>query len=86
METNNPIDITSSSSDSEDEAVEAKRLKLDPDYEPSTASEDSLTAPNSQDVSEEEEEEMLEETETEEESWHPSDNTSPELYSSPEDD
>jgi hypothetical protein len=79
-------DITSSST-SEDEAVEAKRQKLDPDYEPSTASEGTLTATQSQEVSlEEDNEEEEDETETDEESWKPSRSTSPEQYSSPSDD
>jgi hypothetical protein len=79
---------SSSNSSSDDEVVENKRLKLDPDYIPSTTSEGTLTATNSQDVSEEEDERKKEETETEdeEESWHPSRSTSPEVYSSPEDD
>jgi hypothetical protein len=77
-----------SSSSSEDEAVEAKRQKLDPDYVPSTASEGTQTGENSRVTSEkEEEEETEEETETEEDgSWYPSDSTSPEQISSPEDD
>jgi hypothetical protein len=76
-----------SSSSSEDEEVEAKRLKIDPDYVPSTASEGTVTAYNSPVLSEKEEEEEPEETETEEEgSWHPSESTSPEMISSPEDD
>jgi hypothetical protein len=76
------------SSSSEDEELEAKRLKIDPDYVPSTASEGTVTAYNSPVVSEREEEEPEKtETETEEEeSWHPSNSTSPEQYSSPEDD
>jgi hypothetical protein len=74
----------SSDSTSEDERVEAKRQKMDPDYEPSTVSESSLTATLSQNVSEAEEE-TLEETESDE-SWHPSGSTSPEIISSPEDD
>jgi hypothetical protein len=65
--------------------VEAKRLKIDPDYIPSTTSEGTLTVPNSQEGSEEEAM-MSESTETEEESWHPSGSTSPEVISSPEDD
>jgi hypothetical protein len=76
----------SSSSSEEDEAVEAKRQKLDPDYMPSTASTSPLTtAPNSQEVTDNEE--MTEtDTEDDEESWHPSVSTSSEQYSSPEDD
>jgi hypothetical protein len=76
------------SSSSEDEELEAKRLKIDPDYVPSTASEGTVTAYNSPVVLEREEEEPEKtETETEEEeSWHPSTSTSPEQYSSPEDD
>lgn len=79
---------SSSSSSSEDEAVEVKRQKLDPDYQPSTASTSPLTtADHSQNVSEEEEKEPDEtDTETENESWKPSRSTSPELYSSPDDD
>jgi hypothetical protein len=79
---------SSSSSSSEDERVKAKRLKLDPDYTPSTASESPLTtAANSQEASEEEEEENKEsETEEDDESWHPSASTSPEIVSTPEDD
>jgi hypothetical protein len=82
-----PTRVASDTSSSEDEATEAKRLKLDPDYVPSTASEGTLTGTNSQSVSEEEKvEEEKEETETEEEeSWHPSTSTSPDVYSSPED-
>jgi hypothetical protein len=64
--------------------VEAKRLKLDPDYVPSDTSEGTMTATNSQEVSELEEEEG--ETETEDESWEPSDGTEPEIISSPDDD
>jgi hypothetical protein len=75
----------SSDSTSEDERVEAKRQKMDPDYEPSTVSESSLTDTLSQNVSEAEEE-TLEESESEDESWHPSGSTSPEIISSPEDD
>jgi hypothetical protein len=74
------------SSSSEDEVVEAKRQKIDPDYVPSTASEGTLTAYNSPVMSEREEEEEIEETETEEDSWCPSRSTSPEVISSPEDD
>lgn len=52
---------------SEDERVEAKRIRLDPDYAPSTTSDDTgtpaATAPSSQ-VSSEEEEVYDEETET----------------------
>jgi hypothetical protein len=59
---------------SEDEMVEAKRIKLDPDYAPSTASDGTATpaatAPSSQVSSEEEEEE--EDEETEDESYIPS--------------
>jgi hypothetical protein len=81
---NNPS--SSSSSSSGDEAVEAKRLKLDPDYVPSTASTSPLTtANNSQETSEKEGSTEIE-TEEDEESWHPSDSTSPEIVSSPEDD
>jgi hypothetical protein len=77
---------SSSSTSSEDEAVEAKRLKLDPDYVPSTASTSPLTtANNSQETSEKEGSTEVE-TEEDEESWHPSDSTSPEIVSSPEDD
>jgi hypothetical protein len=84
---NNPSNSSSSSSSSsEDEAVEAKRLKLDPDYVPSTASTSPLTtANNSQETSEKEESTEIE-TEEDEESWHPSDSTSAEIVSSPEDD
>jgi hypothetical protein len=84
-----PSPNITSSSTSEDEAVEAKRQKLDPDYAPSTASEGTLTATQSQEVSEceeEKEEEEEDDTETEEESWKPSRSTSPEQYSSPSDD
>jgi hypothetical protein len=79
-------DISSDDSSSEDdEAVEAKRQKLDPDYQPSTASESPpTTTANSQEVSEKEEDET--DTETEEESWCPSRSTSPEVISSPDDD
>jgi hypothetical protein len=78
---------SSSSSSSEDEGTEAKRLKIDPDYVPSTASEGTLTANNSPVVSEREEEEaQTEETNSDEESWKPSRSTSPELYSPPSDD
>jgi hypothetical protein len=78
----------SSTSDSEDEAVKAKRQKLDPDYIPSTASESTQTGTYSQDVSEDDREEKEEEyTETDEdESWHPSDSTEPEIISSEDDD
>ncbi len=90
FESDSTEDISSSSS-SDDETTEAKKLKLDPDYVPSTASEGTLSAANSQEPSEEEEEKeekpLSEETETEEEgSWHPSRSTSPEVISSPEDD
>jgi hypothetical protein len=79
---------SSSSSSSENEEVEAKRRKLDPDYFPLTPSEETLSGTNSQVMTDEEkEEEKKEETETdEEESWHPSRSTSPEVFSSPEDD
>jgi hypothetical protein len=83
------ISESSSNSSSSDDGLEAKRLKIDPDYIPSTASESPLTAANSQEVSEEENEKQLTEqaeTETEEESWAPSRSTSPEIISSPEDD
>jgi hypothetical protein len=73
----------SSSSSSNDEQVEAKRLKLDPDYVPSGTSEGTMTGTDSQEVSELEEEEK---TETEEDSWEPSDNTESEIISSPDDD
>jgi hypothetical protein len=77
---------SSSSSSSEDETSKAKRLKIDPDYVPSVTSEGTLTATNSQEGSEVEDIEK-DETETEEEeSWHPSGSTSPEVISSPEDD
>jgi hypothetical protein len=66
--------------------VEVKRKKRDPGYMPYTSSEGTLTAVNSQEGSEVEEEEMQEETETEEESSHPSGSTSPEQFSSLEDD
>jgi hypothetical protein len=74
----------SESSSSSDEATKAKRARLDPDYIPSTASTSPLTtAGNSQEISEAE----PDETDTEESgSWHPSETTSPEIYSSPEDD
>jgi hypothetical protein len=74
----------SKSSSSSDEATKAKRARLDPDYIPSTASTSPLTtAGNSQEISEAE----PDETDTEESgSWHPSETTSPEIYSSPEDD
>jgi hypothetical protein len=62
------ISSSSNSSSEEDDEVEAKRQRLDPDYQPSTASESS---PN---------------TETDDESWRPSDNTSLEVMSSPDDD
>jgi hypothetical protein len=75
------------SSSSEDEAVEAKRKKLDPDYQPSTASGSPLTtADQSQNVSEQEEEEPIETDTEDDESWQPSETTSPEIISSPEDD
>jgi hypothetical protein len=75
------------SSSSEDEAVEAKRKKLDPDYQPSTASGSPLTtADQSQNVSEQEEEEPNETDTEDDESWQPSGTTSPEIISSPEDD
>jgi hypothetical protein len=77
---------SSSNSSSEDEISKAKRLKIDPDYVPSVTSEGTLTATNSQEGSEVEDIEK-DETETEEdESWHPSESTSPEVISSPEDD
>jgi hypothetical protein len=77
----------SPNSSEEDEAVEAKRQKFDPDYQPSTASTSPLTtAFNSQDVSEQEEEPDETDTETDDESWQPSETTSPEIISSPEDD
>jgi hypothetical protein len=71
--------LSSPSSSEEDEAVEAKRRRLDPDYQPSSASDSSTTtAGNSQ-------EEDETDTETEEESWCPSRSTSPEIISSSED-
>jgi hypothetical protein len=77
---------SSISSSSSDEAVEAKRAKLDPDYQPSTASESPLTsALHSQEGSENEKETDETDTETEE-SWCPSRSTSPEIISSPDDD
>jgi hypothetical protein len=78
-----PTSSSNSSSSSDDEQAEAKRLKLDPDYVPSGTSEGTMTATNSQEVSELEEEG---ETETKEDSWEPSDGTEPEIISSPDDD
>jgi hypothetical protein len=77
-------DNDSRSSSSSDETNEAKRVRLDPDYVPSTASTSPLTtAGHSQEVSEAESDDI----DTEESgSWHPSETTSPEIYSSPEDD
>jgi hypothetical protein len=90
VEITEPSPVASDTSSSEDEAVEAKRQKLDPDYMPSTASESPLTtAANSQEASENEELSEIEpaESDTDDtESWHPSASTSPEVYSSPEDD
>jgi hypothetical protein len=78
--------VSDSSSSDEDEEPEAKRQKVDPDYVPSTTSEGTPTDSSSPPVSEREEQEIVE-TETEdEESWHPSRSTSPEIISSPEDD
>jgi hypothetical protein len=79
------IDNSSSSSDN---AIEAKRARLDPDYCPSTTSTSPLTtAGHSQAASEQEDEVEPDESDTEEsESWNPSGTTSPEFYSSPEDD
>jgi hypothetical protein len=75
----------SSSSSDTDEISEAKRVRLDPDYVPSTASTSPLsTAGPSQEASEDEAEPA--ESDTEDSSWNPSTSTSPEVYSSPEDD
>lgn len=75
-----------SSSSSEDEIAEAKRLKSDPDYIPLTSSEGTQSATISQEVSKAEEEiEDQFETETEEESWQPSESTEPEEVSSSDD-
>jgi hypothetical protein len=75
-----------SSSSSEDEIAEAKRLKSDPDYIPLTSSEGTQSATISQEVSEAEEEiEDQFDTETEEESWQPSESTEPEEVSSSDD-
>jgi hypothetical protein len=79
------ISSSSNSSSEEDDEVEAKRQRLDPDYQPSTASESPLTSgSNSQQASENEADEPN--TETDDESWRPSDNTSLEVMSSPDDD
>jgi hypothetical protein len=79
---------TNSSSSSSDEASEAKRARIDPDYCPSTATTSpSTTAGHSQTTSEQEDEDDSDESDTETtESWNPSETTSPEVYSSPEDD
>ena len=75
----------SSSSSDTDEVSEAKRVRLDPDYVPSTASTSPLsTAGPSQEASEDEAEPA--ESDSEDSSWNPSTSTSPEVYSSPEDD
>jgi hypothetical protein len=81
-------DSDSGSSSSCDETTEAKRARLDPDYIPSTASTSPLTtAGPSQEASEQEDEAEPAESDTEDtESWNPSGTTSPEVYSSPEDD
>jgi hypothetical protein len=77
------ISSSSNSSSEEDEAVEVKRRKLDPDYQPSTASESPLTtAVSSQNVSEEEE--LTESNSEDTESWQPSGTTSSEIISSSE--
>jgi hypothetical protein len=77
-QSSSPSSSSSSSSDSPstDEAVEAKRVRLDPDFVPSTASEDTTTTTtppttttHSPATTEEEEE-----TETED-SWQPSEET-----------
>jgi hypothetical protein len=83
----NKSDIGSTSSSSScDETSEAKRARLDPDYVPSTASTSPLTtASPSQECSEDEAEPADSDTE-DSESWNPSTTTSPEVYSSPEDD
>jgi hypothetical protein len=76
----------SSSSSDTDEISEAKRVRLDPDYVPSTASTSPLTtAGPSQEASEQENEPTESDTE-DTDSWNPSTTTSPEVYSSPEDD
>jgi hypothetical protein len=84
------VDGDSRSSSSSDETNEAKRARLDPDYVPSTASTSPLTtAGPSQEASEDEAEPEAELTESDTddtESWNPSGTTSPEVYSSPEDD
>jgi hypothetical protein len=78
------VSSSSNSSSEENEAVEVKRRKLDPDYQPSTASESPLTTPvSSQNVSEEEPDESNSE---DTESWQPSETTSPEIISSSEED
>jgi cell division septation protein DedD len=83
-ESNGARSSSSSSSDT-DEISEAKRVRLDPDYVPSTASTSPLsTAGPSQEASEDEAEPA--ESDTEDSSWNPSTSTSPEVYSSPEDD
>jgi hypothetical protein len=72
-----------SSSSSSDETNEAKRARLDPDYVPTASTSPLTTAGHSQEISEAE----PDDTDTEESgSWHPSETTSPEIYSSPEDD
>jgi hypothetical protein len=82
------VDDSDNSSSSSDEVIEAKRARLDPDYCPSTVSTSPVTtAGHSQETSEQEDEVELEESDTEESgSWHTSGTTSPEIYSSPEDD
>jgi hypothetical protein len=81
------VDDSDNSSSSSDEVIEAKRARLDPDYCPSTVSTSPVTtAGHSQATSEQEDEVELEESDTESGSWHPSGTTSPEIYSSPEDD
>jgi hypothetical protein len=77
-------------SSSEDEpAVEAKRLKLDPDYLPSddtsVESTPETTAANSQLPSEEESEEEEETTESEDETFVPNDTTEEEIEVAEED-
>jgi hypothetical protein len=83
-------DSDSGSSSSSDEINKAKRARLDPDYVPSTASTSPLTtAGPSQEASEDEAELDAEPTESDTddtESWNPSGTTSPEVYSTPEDD
>jgi hypothetical protein len=67
---------SSSSCSEEDEAVSAKRKKMDPDYAPSTTPSEDTTSENCSQVTTEAEEEL--ETETEEDSWVPSDSSEPE--------